>query len=123
MKQAGVDTKLYTPHTARHTSASKHANHFETISELLCIGQWKQTSTFFRYYLCKTKNSSARDSGEQQVETVLTHAHRSLPAIHKVANFKLQNALQKARTAQKKFNIPRRVSFMDVPLRKMGSPE
>ena len=40
MKQAGVDTKIYTPHTTCHTFVSKHATQFKNIGELLGLGQW-----------------------------------------------------------------------------------
>ena len=40
MKQAGVDTKMYTPHTTCHTFISKHVTQFKNIGELLGLGQW-----------------------------------------------------------------------------------
>ena len=51
MKDSGVDVKLYTPHTTRHASVSKHATQYKNIGELLKLGQWKHLSTFYKHYL------------------------------------------------------------------------
>ena len=121
MKDSGVDVKLYTPHTTRHASVSKHATQYKNIGELLKLGQWRHLSTFYRHYLRKPKYPAKTSSSGE--ETVLTRPLRGVPAIRKVANFRLRNALRRARSARKRLDLPRRVPFTDIPLKEMEQEE
>ena len=121
MKEAGVNIKLYTPHTTCHALVSKHASQYKNIAELLRLGLWRHLSTFYRHYLHELKYLTKKSSPQQ--ETVLTHPLWGLPAAHKVANFQLCNALHRARIARKRLDLPRRVPFTDIQLKEMEKTE
>ena len=47
MDTAGIDIKKFGPHSARASSSSAPGL---SLKEILAMGQWRQASTFFRYY-------------------------------------------------------------------------
>ena len=55
MKEAGVDTLVFKPHSTRGASASKLANLGTPLHEILKRGSWSQESSFKHFYLREIK--------------------------------------------------------------------
>ena len=66
MKQAGIDTSLYTAYSTRHASSSGALKKGMPLDEVLRLGCWKTPSTFIKHYnlpILKTPIAATSTSG------------------------------------------------------------
>ena len=60
MEKSGVDVSKFTPHTTRAASVSKHAQFSKSLTDILKLGHWRSTSSFFRHYLRTPENTNIK---------------------------------------------------------------
>ena len=63
MKAAGIDTTTFTPGSCRGAACSKAKNIGVPLTTILASGNWKRSSTFFRFY-CREIVSTIGDEEE-----------------------------------------------------------
>ena len=110
MEKSGVDVSKFTPHTTRAASVSKHAQFSKSLTDILKLGHWRSTSSFFRHYLRTPENTNIKSPTPTKPLTCV--------ATRKTANFKLKNALKKARFQNRRFSSPCSAPFTDSRLPK-----
>ena len=54
MESAGIDTDFFKPYSTRSAAVSKKASQgTSSLKDVLKMGNWRGTSSFFRFYLCR----------------------------------------------------------------------
>ena len=64
MSKAGIDTKYFKPYSTCSAAVSKQASLTSSLTEVLGMGRWRRTSTFFQYYLHQVKYFTRLDKAE-----------------------------------------------------------
>ena len=94
MECAGIDTEFFKPYSTRSAAVSKQASDgTSSLKEVLKMGNWRGTSSFFRFYLCRVvyfchkhsaKNKTPRFSSITFDENNVCHVQCSLAPISSV---------------------------------------
>ena len=69
MKNSGVDTTIFSPHSCRSASTSAASAAGVSIDEILKAGDWSNARTFYKYYRrCVLKE------GDDYAKSILTNS-------------------------------------------------
>ena len=110
MDKAGIDTCYFKPYSTRSAAASKQASVTSSLTEVLKMGCWRKTSTFFQYYLRQVKYFACSD--KEEVPTGVTKKKlMRVPASPVLQRARHTLAQSKMRILGKKGHVP----YTDLP--------
>ncbi|KZR98976.1 Uncharacterized protein APZ42_005360, partial [Daphnia magna] len=70
LKEAGIDTKIFSAHSARGASASKAVANKMSVDSIIRIGRWSNHSTFQRFYNRETPSNT----GSLSFDNLISHS-------------------------------------------------
>ena len=118
MKKTGIDTDMFKAYSTRSAAASKAAYKGLPLESVLKMGHWRQTSTFFKFYLRRVKYFSRSHQTPANVTKInLKKKNYSVvPAspARRVAAHSLRRILKK------RYHNPIKPVYCDVPPEKQG---
>ena len=113
MQSAGIDTSYFKPYSMHSATTSKASQTTGSLLEVLKMGNWKNTSTFFKFYLCKVKYFKCDENTHNQLTQVPIDNVPTSP-LQVRAHFSLEKAKRKLR------NVVGKVPHVELPPEQQG---
>ena len=113
MHNARIDTSYFKPYSMCSAATSKASQTMSSLIEVLKMGNWKNTSTFFKFYLCKVKYFTHNETGNNlENQTPMENVPASPLRIR--ARFALEKPKRKLR------NVVGKVPYVELPPDQQG---